>query len=256
MRLAIVSLVGALVAPLLAYTAPAGGGGGGGTVIKMERSSRELAITFIYEGLIQNRDPLDLFDDADHSDFWFSRSAKSLAQTLESATVDREYAPKNVVRRPKKSNSPLLAARAARAQRTRTAPPPTLQRARPKNLPNDAVPDGPETSAPDRRSGASRGLVRSKLATLASRRVELETAINEHLDPLIAHKVPAMDVAILLLFLSEMGNGDAGGLPPAIAAKEAVTLSVAYSGDEQQSFRHVHGILGAYARERLGLGEE
>ena len=39
-----------------------------------------------------------------------------------------------------------------------------------------------------------------------------------------------------------------------VACKEAVAMSVAYSGDEQQSHRHVHGLLAAYAKERMGLG--
>ena len=69
------------------------------------------------------------------------------------------------------------------------------------------------------------------------------------LDPLAAPKLPAFDLAIVLLFLSEL-EGD--GLPVPVACNEAVALSVAYSGDEQGSHRHVNGLLASYARERLG----
>ena len=41
-------------------------------------------------------------------------------------------------------------------------------------------------------------------------------------------------------------------LPLPVACKEAVNLCLAYSGGEHESHRHVHGLLSAYARERLG----
>ena len=237
----------------LAYTRPTMPA----SVVKLERASRELCVTYIYEGLVQRCDPLALFDDQDHQDFWFTGSKKAVAETLKSATIEHDYAPRPVEPKAKKFNAPLNAKRYERAQKSFTQPPPTLQRARPKGLPDDAVPDGPETSAPDRRSDASRGLVRAKLEILRPRRVELEEAIAEQLDPKIAESVPCMDVAILLLFLSEMSAEGPGGdaLPPPVAAKEAVALSVAYSGDEKQSFRYVHGVIGAFARERLGYLE-
>ena len=111
------------------------------------------------------------------------------------------------------------------------------------------TPDGEPEVAPDVRSGASRALVRSKLAALQERRGRLERAIDDQLDPIAAPNLPAFDVAVLLLFLSELEHGE---LPVPVACKEAVSPSVAYSGDAQQSHRHVQGILGAYAREQLG----
>jgi hypothetical protein len=102
-------------------------------------------------------------------------------------------------------------------------------------VPEGAVPDGPATAAADERSGASRALVRAKLLALRSRRLTLEAAIDEMLDPLAAPKLPAFDVAILLLFLSEMEEDD---LPVPVACKEAVALSFAFSGDDQNSHRH------------------
>ena len=67
---------------------------------------------------------------------------------------------------------------------------------------------------------------------------------------LCAALLPAFDVAVLLLFLSELEA--APDLPVPVACKEAVALSRAYSGDEQQSHRHVNGLLASYAREHLG----
>ena len=90
---------------------------------------------------------------------------------------------------------------------------------------------------------------RAKLEALDERRAELERAIDEMLDPLVAPTLPAFDLAALLLYLSEM---EADDLPTAVAGKEAADLSLAYSGDEKESFRYVQGVLAAYARERMG----
>ena len=117
-------------------------------------------------------------------------------------------------------------------------------------VPEGAEPDGPATSAADLRGSASRGLVAQKLRALQSRRAELEGAIDAMLDPLAAERMPAFDVAVLLLFLSELE--EAPDLPVPVACKEAVALSVAAVGDEQNSHRHVNGLISAYARERIG----
>ena len=218
-------------------------------IIKLERSSRALAATLVYEGLIQRVDPLVLFDDEQHVSFWFGGGAKQLAVELASAAEERVYeldAPVKGSQQPE-SASPLLAARARRAQKTKRLLPADLRR--PAPVPAGAVPEGPETSADDVRASASRGLVRAKLAALQPRRAALEQAVDEMLDPLAAPKLPAFDLAIVLLFLSEL-EGD--GLPVPVACNEAVALSVAYSGDEQGSHRHVNGLLASYARERLG----
>ena len=79
---------------------------------------------------------------------------------------------------------------------------------------------------------------------------ELEATIEQMLDPLAAPNMPAFDIAILLLFLSELEATP--DLPVPVACKEAVALSLAFSGDEHGSHRHVNGLLAAFARERLG----
>lgn len=218
------------------------------SVVRLQRASRALAATFIYEGLLRESEPLDLFQESAHATFWFAESAKDTAANLNAAAEDPvDYASLQLPpASPQHSASPLLAARAHRAQRTRRAVPAALQT--PPPVPEGAVPDGPATAAADERSGASRALVRAKLLALRSRRLTLEAAIDEMLDPLAAPKLPAFDVAILLLFLSEMEEDD---LPVPVACKEAVALSFAFSGDDQNSHRHVNGLLAAYARERL-----
>ena len=175
------------------------------SILKLERASRELATSFIYEGLMQRREPLELFDDEDHVSWWFEGGAKSMAAELASVAADdlvlEENMPQPSSSQPENA-SPLLAARARRAQRTKRTLPADLQTAPP--VPEGAEPEGPATSAADLRSGASRGLVRAKLQALQPRRAELEAAIDEMLDPLAAPKLPAFDVAVLLLFLSEL----------------------------------------------------
>ena len=220
-------------------------------VVRIERASRELTASFIYESLVSGREPLELFDDEGHQEFWFSRGSKSVAAELQDAAKDgfvAEAKPIAPPEKPEKFNSPLLAARAERARKTVQLPLPTLQSKLPENVPADAIPEGDAIAADDTRSGASRALVRAKLIDLQERRPRLERAINDQLDPLAAPNLPAFDIAVLLLFLSELESA----LPVPVACKEAVALSVAYSGDEQQSYRHVQGILGAYAREQLG----
>ena len=175
-------------------------------VVRLERASRSLAATLIYEGIMQRREPLELFDDEEHVEWWFGGGSKSLADELSSVAEDRVYdtsAPLPPQPEPENA-SPLLAARAKRAQRTRRALPADLQT--PPPVPEGAVPEGPSTAAADLRSGASRGLVRAKLLALQSRRAEFEQTISEMLDPLAAPKVPAFDVAVLLLFLSEVSG--------------------------------------------------
>lgn len=220
-------------------------------LIRLERSSRELAATFIFQGLLQQQDPLILCDDEKHIAWWWSGSSKATADELAAAAVDRTYDEYEEELSPQVqvpvSASPLVVARAKRATPTKRVLPADLRT--PVPVPDGAVPDGPETSAVDRRSGASRGLVRGKLLALQPHRAALEEAIDEMMDPLAAPKLPAFDVAVLLLFLSELETTD---IPVPVACKEAVALSVAYSGDEQKSHRHVNGLLASYARERLG----
>ena len=229
------------------------------SLIRMERASRECAASFIYEGMIHKCDPLELFDDEQHMSFWFEAGKKQIAAELATANEDRDWASEATAPLPPKpvptSNSPLLAARAKRAMPTKRLLPGLLQKARlPPGVPEDAVPDGDAVAADDLRSGASRGLVRAKLHALKRRRAEIEDAIDDMLDPLAAPKLPAFDVAVMLLFLSELT--EAPDLPVPVACKEAVALSRAYSGDEQNSHRHVNGLLASYARERLGRVEE
>ena len=232
-------------APMVAQPAPRPSS----CVVRLERASRELAATFIFEGLLSAQEPLHLFDDPLHQAYWFEPSTQELKKDLEDASANRVFAPapKPTPKKRPKPNSPLLAARAERERVKTRLPPPTLQTAPP--IPEGAVPVEDERSAPDRRGAASRALVKLKLSTLAERRETLEQAVSEMLDPLAAPKLPAFDVAVLLLFLSEIESG----VPVPVACKEAAELSLAYSGDDQQSFRHVQGVLGAYARERLGM---
>ena len=141
-----------------------------------------------------------------------------------------------------------------RAQRLTTPPP----------VPDGGELVGEDEVAPDRRSGASRALVGAKLKALHGRRDDLEAAIDDLLDPLVAPSMPAFDIAVLLLFLSEVIDG----LPVPVACKEASQLSVAYGGtgedDGQKPPRngklvakvpHLYGVIGAFARERLGIDD-
>lgn len=209
----------------------------------------ELCASLIYEGIIQQKEPLDLLDDEHHAAWWFEGGSTSMATELAALSEDREYVNDALPPPPKIQNaSPLLAARAQRAQPKRRTLPADLTT--PPPVPKGAVPDGPAHAAPDLRSKASRALVRAKLAALQQRRPSLEEAIDAMLDPLAAPKLPAMDVSVLLLFLSEL-ESDAS-LPVPVACNEAVALSKAYSGDEQHSYRHVNGLLASYAREVLG----
>ena len=227
------------------------------TIVRMERAARELAATFIFEGLVQVREPLEIFDDPRHQSFWFESSKAALEADLRGAADmgEKTYETVRPVAPPSEeelmSASPLLVARSRRAQPTKRIVTAAPLQAKLK-LPAGAEPLGPPESAPDTRSGASRALVRQKLSALHSQRAQLEAAVSEMLDPLVAPSLPAFDLAVLLLFLSEL----ASGLPVPVASKEAAMLSAAYSGDangkEQQSVRHVQGVLGAYARERLG----
>ena len=92
--------------------------------------------------------------------------------------------------------------------------------------------------------------MRAKLEALRDRRAHLEAAVDEMLDPLVAPTLPAFDLGCLLLYLCEM---EAEDLPTTVACSEAGDLSLAYSGDMgEKSFRHVQGLLAAYAKERLG----
>lgn len=108
-------------------------------VIRIERASRTLAATFVYEGLIQGREPLELFDDRAHLDFWFDQGQAAIAAELEAANVDKDWVAesKPVGKPEQKFNSPLLAARAERARKTVQLPPPTLQT--PVPVPEGAV---------------------------------------------------------------------------------------------------------------------
>ena len=219
------------------------------SIIKMERASHALAATLVYEGLLKRRDPLELMEDSDHLSFWFQDGgAKALSKELSTSNEDRVYQTDTPLppQPEPTNNSPLLAARAKRAQRTKLAVP--LKKLR-VPVPDGAQPEGPETSATDTRSAASRGLVRAKLLALQPRRAELEEAIGVMLNENAATNLPAFDVAVLLVFLSEL---ESSTLPVPVICKEAVELSRAYSGDEQGSHRHVNGLLASYARERLG----
>ena len=227
------------------------------SIVRLERASRALAATLIYEGIIQQRDPLALIDDEQHAAWWFEGGTKSMAAELAAlGAPEREYSTElpPASSAPVKNNSPLLAARAKRAQQnaaTRAA----SYRANlqtPLPVPEGAVPEGPETAAEDLRSKASKGLTRAKLAALQANRAAYEETIDSMLDPLAAANLPAFDVAVMLLFLSELEASDEEDLPVPVACNEAVALSVAYSGDEQKSHRHINGLLVSYAREQLG----
>lgn len=221
-------------------------------VLRMERASRELAASFIYEAMIQQCDPLELFDDEQHVSFWFTAGKAKIAAELADVAADREIEMvTDLPPQPEPTNpSPLLAARQKRATPTKRVLPNAFLQGLPPGLPEDAEPEGAAVAADDLRSGASRGLVRAKLLALQKQRGAFEAVIDDMLDPLAAPKLPAFDVAVLLLFLSELAAND--DLPVPVACKEAVALSVAYSGDEQNSHRHVNGLLAAFARERLG----
>ena len=112
-------------------------------IVKIERASRTLAATFVYEGLIQGREPLELFDDRAHMDFWFDRGQAAIAAELDAANIDTDWiSDAKPIEQPKqKFNSPLLAARADRARKTVQLPPPTLQTRVP--VPEGAVRDLP-----------------------------------------------------------------------------------------------------------------
>ena len=95
-------------------------------VVRMERASRSLAATFIFEGLIQARDPLELFEDPGHQSFWFEPGPKQIAAVLEAAAEEKELALEERPIAPDaaatESASPLLAARARRDCRSEGAP--------------------------------------------------------------------------------------------------------------------------------------
>ncbi len=244
MQLALAIVVALLATPSTALALPR-------AAIRLERASRELAATFIYEGLIRDIDPLELFDSEPHKAFWFDRSPAATSAMLEDAAIDREESfPTRVplagdATPDSPQHSPLLKARAKRERSTHRVLPAIRTLG---VLPDGAEPEGPATRAADNRAGASRALVRQKLERLAPRRGELERAVHEMLDPLAAPKLPAFDVAVLLLFLSELSSGS---LPLAVACSEAVALSIAYGSDEAETHRHVNGLLGSYARERM-----
>ena len=56
--------------------------------IKLERASRELAATFIYEAMMQGDHPLALFQEPSHKAFWFERCPAALNAELEAAALD------------------------------------------------------------------------------------------------------------------------------------------------------------------------
>jgi transcription termination factor NusB len=141
----------------------------------------------------------------------------------------------------------VLEARARRAEQTK--------RVRPglKGLPEPDVADSmelaePEKSAEDRRGAANRGLCRQQLERVEARRAELEAAIVDLVDAKVLPRLPAIDSAVLMLFMAELHEG----LSLPVACSEAVDLSIAYGG-MSDSHRYVNGVLGAYAREHLKL---
>ena len=237
--------------------------------IKLERASRELAATFIYEAMMQGDHPLALFQEPSHKAFWFERCPAALNAELEAAAVDKHYEVSVPLTPPPspatESASPLLAARARRAQKKTHVRSQALQTAVP--VPEGAEPTGPAEGGLDRRARASRALVGQMLQRLQPRRDHLEAAIEELLDDDIAHSLPAWDVAVLLLFLSEVTDG----LPVPIACKEASALCSTYSDAGPLADRHaarqqhggdgerkshtrsyLHNLLGAYAQDRMG----
>ena len=66
----------------------------------------------------------------------------------------------------------------------------------------------------------------------------------------VAERLPALDVAVLLLFMAELHPP--AELPIAVACAEAMAVSKAYGGDEFQ--RHINGVLASYHREQLPRG--
>eukprot|EP00966_Prymnesium_polylepis_P206562 4785590-Prymnesium_polylepis.4 len=151
-------------------------------ILKIQGATRELACTFLYSGIVRNSDPLELFDEATHQDWWFG--AGNLSAALEDAARERTFSTDEPAplppSAPQKFNSPLLEARARRATPTARPLPGGMQ---PLPEPQDAEPIGPPTYATDRRGGANRGLCRQHLERVAGRRAELEGAILELLDP-------------------------------------------------------------------------
>lgn len=214
-------------------------------IVRLQRASRDAAVSFLYSGLVRGEDPLVLFDDGVHEEWWFGES--NLSATLLEANVDRDLISAESAPLPSSPlpefNSPLLKARAERAEvKVRVLP-----NVQSLPEPSDGEPVGPATCADDRRGDANRGLCRQLLERVDARRAEMEGALLSLLDPAVTPQLPAIDCAVLLLFMAELHEG----LPLPVACSEAVELSVAYGG-AKDFHRHVNGVLKAY-HEEYGL---
>ena len=219
-------------------------------IIELHRNSREMALTFLYEGLVAEKDPVALFDDKAHQDFYFPGAGYNLTEALDDMARDLDLTlpPPVAAPEPPKSASPLMEARARRAQRTVPRSAPAFERAAPP-IPEGAEPVGEEEQDADHRGLASAKLCRRLLEGVGGRRPELERAVLALATPQLQEELPAIDCGVLLLFMSELHDG----LPLAVACSEAVALSKAYSGAHHTM---VNGVLAAYAQDMKSRGLE
>lgn len=148
-------------------------------IVLIQRATRELSCAFIYSGIVRNCDPLQLFDDQDHQDWWFG--SDNLSARLEEAAREREFVPSAPLPSPRPAHrSPLLEARAKRATRSKQPLPANLRQL---TEPENAEPIGDPSFATDHRGQANCGLCREQLERVAARRPQLETALQNLLDP-------------------------------------------------------------------------
>ncbi|KAL3895936.1 MAG: hypothetical protein SGPRY_013391, partial [Prymnesium sp.] len=146
-------------------------------IVAIERASRELACSFLYSAIVRDCEPLQLFEDSLHDEWWFGTS--NLTASLEEAA--RESAAHEMPLPPaarSEFRSPLLEARARRATPSIQRPLSTLEE------PENAEPVGPPTYSPDRRAAANRRLCRQQLQRVSAQRTKLEGAILDLLDPM------------------------------------------------------------------------
>ena len=179
-------------------------------IIRLQRATRELSASFLYAGLVRNIEPLDLFHESSHQDWWFGE-AHNVTDVLAEASLTNERTFSTagpLPSRPREAHrSALLEARAQRAEQTARVLPGLKQLQDP--APDGAEPVGPAEAAEDRRDVANRGLCLKQLQSVAARRTKLEAAIVDLVDPRVLPRLPAIDSAILLLFMAEMHTGRA-----------------------------------------------
>ena len=224
-------------------------------IVRLHQSSRALALTFLYEGMLRGVDPLTLLEDETHEEWFFSGNVSA---TLESAAEDLKWGLSGLSLPPPPPPSteaaavPLLANRAERARvKTRVLPADLMNTlSLHGQLPEGAEQVGEDTADADVRGRANEALCKQKLEAVGARRPELEDSLRSLLGAHIAPSLPALDVCCLLLMMAELHEG----LPLPVAASEAIALSRTYGdGGEEGYHRHVHGVLASYAREYLKL---